>query len=745
MLVPLTRRALAPVVVLSLLIVLVWWWTTPRAAMPPVSPMGDQPVYASSDGVFLPLVEPVIHAPWLGETSVVARWAGAVLVVTTGTVAAMLGGAGSAATAAALLAAVLMAGFAASLYNGAALAWAVGAVWFLAGLTFARASIGPRQSVRVGPPLAMAAALMVWGAAVWLHPLAVVAWPLVLVWGQHWRGWSGRASGVVATVGVASLAVVAALASAASTVAVGSEMPGAVFSWRDVLAVAIESRGALSASLFAAPEMDARLSPLLAVLAALGVIGLESAAWSRRAVIATAASLVAVAVWWPAWSVEAVRFGTWLLAPLAACGIAWVARQAGTPRRSTLACLAVGSVLVVESWAASTRPLMGGEPRAFRDVLVQALDARSREREVVLVAEDTRLDSALAAWTAGRDGVRRAPLAREAIVRGLAEGRQVLAGPSGRSQMELTGVMFRDAVVIDEPLPLVLSEAVDVLRCAAVRADGWSQLPGIEYSGRLGLELPPRLGGELQLVVGDTLPLALRATAADGRPWPMLATDLLAGPGSAAPPADYWLDGGVPEEGPRFIKRLHIAAHPIRASLLSLQLGRRAPKVLARLSGFDTDARGRVCAAPLTVPVVAADEGATVVPLTSEEAFANGWYGVEGRDAEAFRWAGPNAVLLVRGARRMSVMVTLMATPAVSTPDDEGRGVMLRVNGMAVDGPATVADGRYTWEVPAGVWLEGTNELWWQTARAVRPADEGGGDTRTLALRVSGLVIAPRP
>ena len=48
---------------------------------------------------------------------------------------------------------------------------------------------------------------------------------------------------------------------------------------------------------------------------------------------------------------------------------------------------------------------------------------------------------------------------------------------------------------------------------------------------------------------------------------------------------------------------------------------------------------------------------------------------------------------------------------------------------------------RHTWHVPAGVWLAGTNELWWHTSRAVRPADAGGSDTRTLALRVTGVTV----
>jgi hypothetical protein len=52
------------------------------------------------------------------------------------------------------------------------------------------------------------------------------------------------------------------------------------------------------------------------------------------------------------------------------------------------------------------------------------------------------------------------------------------------------------------------------------------------------------------------------------------------------------------------------------------------------------------------------------------------------------------------------------------------------------EGPADFA-----WRVPAGVWLAGTNELWWHTSRTVRPADAGGNDTRALAMRVTAITV----
>ena len=63
------------------------------------------------------------------------------------------------------------------------------------------------------------------------------------------------------------------------------------------------------------------------------------------------------------------------------------------------------------------------------------------------------------------------------------------------------------------------------------------------------------------------------------------------------------------------------------------------------------------------------------------------------------------------------------------------------MNGVDVGTRVTSVEPRYTWQVPAGVWVAGTNELWWTTSRAVRPADMGGTDTRSLALRVTGVSL----
>ena len=215
---------------------------------------------------------------------------------------------------------------------------------------------------------------------------------------------------------------------------------------------------------------------------------------------------------------------------------------------------------------------------------------------------------------------------------------------------------------------------------------------------------------------------------------------LMSGPGAAAPPADYWIDGSVPEDAEAWMRRVHVPADPLRSSLVSLELGRRAPRVLARLSGYEDNAYGRICAAPLGV-VRLQQPGAAPLPLNDESIFGAGWYGREGSGPDAFRWADADAVVLVRSAVRAEVEVRLQAAPAAA-PGADAVTVGLRVNGVDL-GTRVMSPARadHTWRVPAGVWLAGTNELWWHTSRAVRPADSGGADKRSLALSVTGITV----
>ncbi|MCC7243917.1 MAG: hypothetical protein IT180_18490 [Acidobacteria bacterium] len=761
-----------------------WWLLAPRAAMPPVSPLGDQWVYTTADDPRLPLIEPVVHAAWESGSPAGAHLL-AVVVLAAGAGMAIVAGASATAVLFVLLALALDASFGAALVHGSGLAVAVGLVWLAAGGAFSESSHpGPR------PWLRSLAAILLWALAVWWHWLALAAWPIVFAGLRRrpersaWMAWT------LVSLVAGSAAFVAHLAWMAGVAQQQAFAPDVALRWRDVLVVAFDSRPRLPIGSFAAPEVTHRLPNLATALVAVGLAFGTSARWWRRSVMLTAGCIAAAGVGWPEWQAEALRFGLWLMTPLAAVGLTWASRQTG-PHRQWLAAGALGAVLVAEAVATSARPLTGQDARGFRDALEDELgDAAAAAGGLVIMAEDTRLDSALSAWMAGRPDVWRAAQDGAVVAEALSAGRTVLAGPTARQHLLLAGVQFSDAFVIADPAPLGMSVADAVLRCAIVRADRWSLLPGVEYSGRLGVDVPARPGGEMQVIVGDTLPLAVRVETPDGRPVPVNAEALLRGPGSSAPPADYWLESGTPEQGPPLASRLHLAAHPVRSTLLSLRLGRRAPRVLARLVGFDKDARGRICAAPVGQRVLfRGGLPVTQVPLDEQDLFGRGWYGV-GNTPAGVRTRGTDTdpVLLLRSAERTSIVVELDAEPAVNAEGFDGveredsagaadgaagsgrRGVRaadqaggaegsgqgdrtgpgagrpalvtLHVNGIDVGTrPMAPGMGRYRWRVAAGVWLAGTNELWWHVSRAGRPADRGGDNTRTLALRVSSVTI----
>jgi len=724
----------------AVVVAAVWAFTVPGAAMPPVSPLGEQPIYSVADDTALALLEPVLHAPWLGTVTLPARWIVGMIVILGATGVAIFAGASLLATLFIALALVLDASFGAALSHAGGLVVAVGLVWLASGAAF-------DEHQRVSPdrpwfnPLS---AILLWSVAVWWDWIAIVTWPIVLAALRRTphrpaRGW-WTVTSLLLGVG-AFLAHFDWMATEARALSLA---PGVPLTWLEALIVAFGSRPRMPIGSFVSPELTMRLAYLVMALAAIGLAFGDLDRWWRRAVGLSGALVLAVGLGWPEWQAEVVRFAIWALTPLAAVGLTWVSRQ--SPRLEwapAITCL-LGAVLLAETMVMGARPLAGGDARVFRNALESALDARASGRRMVLAAEDTRVDSAVVSWASGQ-GVLRVAQDGDAVASAVRDDHLVLAGPSARRNLELTGIVFAEAFAISEPVSFTVSEATATLQCATVRADRWSQLPGLEYTGRLGLQLPPQFGGELQLIVGDALPLQVQAQTPDGRDLPITADALMTGPGREAPPPDFWLDGGLPENGPAFIRRVHVPASPARTTVVSLRLGRRAPRVLARLIGYDDVMRGRVCAAPLGRTTLFADDRRDeAVSLANDELFGSGWYGVEGPDDRAFRWAGTDAVVLLPSAMRTDVTVTLDAEAAAggSAADDAGAELTLRVNGVAV-ATQTMGKGeqRYTWNVPAGVWLAGTNELWWHTSRAVRPADTGGTDTRALALRVSSIAV----
>jgi hypothetical protein len=720
--------------VVTLVALIVWRLTTIATGIPALSPLGPQPVYASVDPPELVTIEPVLHAAWLSDAGGPLAWAAAFFALLGAAGVAIFAGATTAAALCVLASLVLDASFSAALEHSAGLAVSVGLVWLGAGAAF---DDRPRLFTRP-VTLNATAAIALWALAVWWDWIAVVGWPVV--WAALRRAPDRRDRGLLTAASLvlgigAFVAHFAWMASVANAVTTNLSAP---VTWRDALWVAFDARRGMPPGSFAAPELTTRLGYFLMLLSAAGLVFGELARWWRRTVLFSAALAVAVALVWSEWQAEVLRFSAWVLAPLSAVGLTWVAAQG---RRPLVITCALGAVALMETLVSGSRSADGLDTRGFRDALAEDLMRRLTVAPLVVVAEDTLVDSALVSWMATRTPqVLRAAQDGAAVARARVDGRTVIAGPVGRRHLELAGVSFAESYAVHPQTSFQLSEADGTFRCATVRTDRWSQLPGLEYTGRLGIELPGRLGGELQLVVGDALPLPLRASLSEGRAVPLPMDPLMSGPGAAAPPADYWIDGSVPEDAPAWMRRVHLAADPLRPSMLSLELGRRAPRVLARLAGYEDEARGRICAAPLGVMRLQ-QPGATSLPLDDEGLFGAGWYGREGTGSAAFRWAAADAVVLVRSAMRADVEVRLQAAPAaVATAGDVTVG--LRVNDVDV-GTRVMKGERadHTWHVPAGVWLAGTNELWWHASGAVRPADAGGSDTRLLALRVTAITL----
>lgn len=293
----------------------------------------------------------------------------------------------------------------------------------------------------------------------------------------------------------------------------------------------------------------------------------------------------------------------------------------------------------------------------------------------------------------------------------------------------------------DFPAPAVESAAegrlADRLTCTLVGGDAWSQLPGVDYTGWLVLDLPAAPRGAIVLLVADRVALDIRARSADG-PFPIERESLRPGSGIGIP-SDLWMEAGGPWGLPPVIERVTVPSLGHRAVTVELSLGRRAPTVLARWAGHAAS-RATVCAAP--PPARPHRAGAVLEVLPDAHGyFATGWYGDErGDDQRAVRWMGDVGALLVPSDDEGSVRVQLRAAPP-QPEREEPPWVSLRVNdvwgGPALRMAAAAAD--YEWRVPAGAWVAGVNELLFTVSHA--PIPESGGRRRGLALHA--VRVAP--
>lgn len=456
-----------------------WWSTAAVTPMPPVSPLGPQPVYGSAEIPALVSIEPVLHAAWLATPALPLGWAAALLVLLGAGGVAIFAGATVAATAFVLGALVLDASFSAALAHGAGLVIAVGLVWLAAGAAFDDHARGFTRPIRFNA----VAAITLWALAVWWDWIAIIAWPVVFAAIRRGPDRRGRGLMTLGSLVLGAVAVAAHFAWIAETAAAVTPAISPVVTWRDALWVAFEARPRMPIGSYTAPELITRIGDLLLALAALGLVFGVLGRWWRRTVLLSAALAVTVGLFYSEWQAEVFRFSSWALAPLSAVGLTWVAAQG---RRPLVITVILGTIAIGETVASGSRQADGLDARGFRDALAAALGQRAQQAPLLVVAEDTRVDSALVPWIVARTPhVHRAAQDGAVVTRARDEGRLVLAGPVGRRHLELKGVSFAEGFAVQEQTPFQLSEANGTFRCVVVRTDRWSQLPGLVHG-------PPR-------------------------------------------------------------------------------------------------------------------------------------------------------------------------------------------------------------------------------------------------------------
>ena len=257
----------------------------------------------------------------------------------------------------------------------------------------------------------------------------------------------------------------------------------------------------------------------------------------------------------------------------------------------------------------------------------------------------------------------------------------------------------------------------DAAGCAGVSSAVWHPLSGLEYTGRLHITMPPQFGGAISLYVGDTLPLDLEALTPDDQPVVIHQKRMITGPGVLLPP-DFWLEDGSPLDAPRHVSRLLINASGEETRAVTVSLGRRAPRVLARLVGYSPAVRVPVCA-----DAVRGDE----------IYFATGWFG---QTSEAgvgpVRWMRQHGAILVASKEGHEARVRVRIAPAVVLEGEDVAELRVRVNDTHDLAPIGLRAQFQEYElmVPDSAWVTGTNELLF----SVSPIQKIGRETRGLAL-----------
>jgi hypothetical protein len=237
----------------------------------------------------------------------------------------------------------------------------------------------------------------------------------------------------------------------------------------------------------------------------------------------------------------------------------------------------------------------------------------------------------------------------------------------------------------------------------------------------LHITLPASSGGAIVLFVGDSVPLDVEAERVDGTPLAILRERLRVAAGVEVP-ADFWLEDQVPVNAPREVMRVTVAARGEGDLAFVLLLGRRAPRVLARLIRYPPDVRAPVCAA-------AVRDGTRY--------FGTGWYGEEATSDGTVRWMREHGAVLVPSGHGLAARVRIRAAPAMPSDGETETTMTLRVNDVFESPSIAMRPGfaDYEWLVPDAAWVSGTNELFFSVSRV----EQRG--TRTVGLALASLHV----
>lgn len=683
----------------------------PRAPMPPFLPLGDYGSYGPDTPAALVALEPLVHAPWFGPVGPAVAVVVCILVLRCLVAASQTAGATAWAGAVTAVAFAVRPDIGVALACGGPALLATALLW--ASGVAAASTAWPRLAT-----IGVAAASVTAAGALW-PPIAILTPVLAGVALDRRR--------YLLALALVGSAVVGVIAGGALWAARATAMTGEAVTLVDVWSLIVNDSGG-AGSPYPWPPLSVALLP-----GALAAVGACDAWWRRAhraATVVAAAVVMATIVGLPAWRAEAVRAVYWAAWPLAAVGLTWLVAHATKASRAT-AVAGLSVVLIGTGLLASRRQTELVEPAAFAAALAAAL-AHVAGDGVTVVAEDPRLDTALVAWGGDRvHRVRPRPPAIEAAA--AVPGRPVLAGPTARRALETWGFRFVAAPSVTAPVAYPLSRLAGGFRCLAV-GTRWSELSGLEYTGRLGVHVPAG-AGHLELVVAGPPPLVMTPQTLDGRALGQTATrearalDALPGvlwPGDGRLPA--------PDTVAQSTTVPASASGPIDGVV---SLGARAPLVAARMVGASAEAE--VCAAPLPRFDPLDDADAVALPLDDDVSFAGGWYGIETFENHPFRWSAGRAVVLVASSRARRVAIGIDASPAAPGPV----ALTLRVNGVDVGDHAMVAGIQtFTWTASPSVWVDGTNEIAFEVRPPTRPSEHGGTDGRELGLALHRLRIS---